>query len=71
MQAICSQTTNIGRTLGMEHVMMMGKVDAIKRLFTSSGVGKKPGEYCSSGLMKVLPQGCSSAQQYQRRSFSS
>jgi hypothetical protein len=53
MQATCSQTTNIGRTLGMEHVMMMGKVDTIKRLFTNSEVGKKAPESQESTTMAV------------------
>jgi hypothetical protein len=41
MQATCSHTTDIGRTLAIEHVIMIGKVDGIQRLSTSLGVGPR------------------------------
>jgi hypothetical protein len=44
MQVICSHTTDIGRTLVMENVMMIGKVNGIERLITSFVVGNSAPE---------------------------
>jgi hypothetical protein len=44
MQVIYSHTTDIGRTLAMKHVMIVGKVDGIKRLSTGSDAGNSAPE---------------------------